>query len=88
MNALVTEVESKVPALNESALLRGLERTVFVAGTALTALFLPFFGEIVSLVGAGALTMMAFVMYVLRACERRERACVRKKRASGERKRA
>jgi vesicular inhibitory amino acid transporter len=64
MSSLVAEVECKLPFFRKFVP-RMLERTFFVALTAVTALYLPFFAELMTLVGAGALTMMVFVMPVV-----------------------
>lgn len=64
MNALVTEIECKVPVFRPF-LPRMLERCTMVGLTLVVALFLPFFGELMTLVGAGALTVIVFVLPVV-----------------------
>jgi len=42
-----------------------LERTFFVAATAFVAVYVPFFGDLMTFVGAGCLTLIVFVFPVL-----------------------
>ena len=52
MNALVTEIECKIPFFR-SALPRCIERTVLVSLTCLIAVKVPFFGPLMTFIGAG-----------------------------------
>ena len=64
MSSLVTEVECKFPFFR-SPIPRTIERVGFVAATAIVAVYVPFFGELMTFVGAGCLTMIVFVFPVV-----------------------
>mmetsp|Transcript_8157 Transcript_8157/g.14789 ORF Transcript_8157/g.14789 Transcript_8157/m.14789 type:complete len:446 (+) Transcript_8157:50-1387(+) len=64
MNALVSEVECKIPFFR-STIPRCIERTTLVGLTCLIAIKVPFFGPLMTFIGAGCLTMIVFVCPVI-----------------------
>eukprot|EP00518_Triparma_eleuthera_P017592 CAMPEP_0197546008 /NCGR_PEP_ID=MMETSP1320-20131121/809_1 /TAXON_ID=91990 /ORGANISM="Bolidomonas sp., Strain RCC2347" /LENGTH=408 /DNA_ID=CAMNT_0043105555 /DNA_START=169 /DNA_END=1393 /DNA_ORIENTATION=+ len=64
MSALVAEVECKFPFFR-STLPRTFERSALVGLTCLIAVKVPFFGPLMTFVGAGCLTMIVFVCPVV-----------------------
>lgn len=64
MNTLVGEVEKKFTVFKKTKM-RMLERTSMVAATAIIAIYLPYFPQLMTLVGAGCLTMIVFVCPVV-----------------------
>ena len=64
MNALVSEVECKVPFFR-STVPRCIERTTLVGLTCLISVKVPFFAPLMTFVGAGCLTMIVFVLPVI-----------------------
>ncbi|GMI06379.1 hypothetical protein TrLO_g3728 [Triparma laevis f. longispina] len=64
MNGLVSEIECKIPFFR-STIPRCIERTTLVGLTCLIAVKVPFFGPLMTFIGAGCLTMIVFVCPVI-----------------------